>query len=130
MTRVIYIEDNDDNAFMLGRRLRRYGFEVEVYPDAETGLDAVRRRPPDVVIMDMRLPDMDGWQATRLLKEDAALSGIPVIAVTADALAEDRQRALNAGCDEYESKPVAFDRLVAKIRHLGGAREAELASAC
>jgi len=130
MTRIIYIEDNDDNAFMLGRRLRRHGFKVEVYPDAETGLSAVRRRPPDVVIMDMRLPDMDGWQATRLLKGDAALSGIPVIAVTADALAEDRQRALDAGCDEYESKPVAFSRLVDKIQRLSRSREPDIASAC
>ena len=118
MSRILLVEDNEMNADMLSRRLARRGYEVSLAGDGEEGLRMVRSDPPDVVLMDMSLPVMTGWQATRALKDDPATRHIPVIALTAHAMAEDRQRALEAGCDDYDTKPVDLKRLLGKIESL------------
>ena len=118
MPRILLIEDNEMNREILSRRLRREGFEVETAVDGREGVDFARARPPDLVLMDMSLPVLDGYEATRLLKADPVTSGIPVVALTARAMAGDRERSLGAGCDEYETKPVDLARLVGKIRAL------------
>lgn len=114
--RILLVEDNELNYDMLSRRLRRRGFEVEIATDGAAGLAMARSSSPDLILMDMSLPVMDGWEATRQLKADPELASIPVIALTAHALAEDRQKALDAGCDEYDSKPVELRRLLRKIQ--------------
>jgi CheY-like chemotaxis protein len=116
--RVLYIEDNDDNVALLTVRLEIEGFETIAAPDARSGLALARSAGPDVVIMDLDLPDIDGWEATRRLRADPATSHIPVIALSAHAMPEHRERALRAGCDGYEAKPVDFAGLVARIRKL------------
>ena len=118
MTRILIIEDNDLNRDMLSRRLVRRGFQVVVAADGAAGVEAAIRERPDLVLMDMSLPVVDGWQATRMIKADPATSAIPVMALTAHALKEDRERALEAGCDEFETKPVDLDRLLGKIESL------------
>jgi CheY-like chemotaxis protein len=125
MPTILYIEDNEDNVYMLARRLRRHGFEVIVATDGARGVEAARRERPDLVLMDLGLPVLDGWEATRRLKEAPETRSIPVIALSAHAMAGERERALAAGCDDYDTKPVDLDRLLAKIRaHLPGARRA------
>jgi CheY-like chemotaxis protein len=125
MPTILYVEDNEDNVYMLARRLRRYGFEVIVAMDGARGVEAARRERPDLVLMDLGLPVLDGWEATRRLKEAPETRSIPVIALSAHAMAGERERALAAGCDDYDTKPVDLDRLLAKIRaHLPGARRA------
>jgi two-component system cell cycle response regulator DivK len=116
MTRILYVEDNEDNVYMLVRRLRRHGFEVIVAGDGAQGVEAARRERPDLVLMDLSLPVLDGWEATRRLKGAAETRAIPVIALSAHAMAGERERALEAGCDDYDTKPVDLDRLLAKIR--------------
>ncbi len=116
MTRILYVEDNEDNVYMLVRRLRRHGFEVIVAGDGAQGIEAARRERPDVVLMDLSLPVLDGWEATRRLKQAAETRAIPVVALSAHAMAGERERALEAGCDDYDTKPVDLDRLLAKIR--------------
>jgi two-component system, cell cycle response regulator DivK len=116
MTRIHYVEDNEDNVYMLVRRLRRHGFEVIVAGDGAQGIEAARRERPDVVLMDLSLPVLDGWEATRRLKDAVETRAIPVIALSAHAMAGERERALEAGCDDYDTKPVDLDRLLAKIR--------------
>ena len=116
MTTILYVEDNEDNVYMLVRRLRRHGFEVIVAGDGAQGMEAARRERPDVVLMDLSLPVLDGWEATRRLKEAVETRAIPVIALSAHAMAGERERALEAGCDDYDTKPVDLDRLLAKIR--------------
>ena len=101
---------------MLVRRLRRHGFEVIVAGDGAQGMEAARRERPDLVLMDLSLPVLDGWEATRRLKDAAETRAIPVIALSAHAMAGERERALEAGCDDYDTKPVDLDRLLAKIR--------------
>lgn len=115
---VLVVEDNDMNREMLTRRLRRRGFTVLEAPDATAGLTIARTQPVGVILMDMSLPEIDGWTATRILKADAATAAIPVMALTAHAMVQDRDAALAAGCDEFETKPIDFDRLIEKIQHL------------
>jgi two-component system cell cycle response regulator DivK len=120
MRRVLYVEDNDDNVYMLTRRLTRNGFEVDVAPDGEAGVERARSSQPELILMDLGLPGIDGWEATRLLKADASTAHIPVIALSAHAMAGDRDSALAAGCDEFETKPVQLDQLLVKMRLLLG----------
>ena len=115
MPKLLLVEDNAENRDGLSRRLKRQGFDVEVAVDGQQGLDMARAGSPDLVLMDMSLPVLDGWEATRQLKGDPATQHIPVIALTAHAMAGDREKALQAGCDEYDTKPIEFDRLLKKI---------------
>jgi two-component system cell cycle response regulator DivK len=116
--RVLYVEDNDDNVYMLSRRLSRRGFVVTVAGDGVAGLEAIARERPAIVLMDMSLPVMDGWEATRRLKSDPATREIPVIGLSSHAMAGDRERALDAGCDDYDTKPVDIERLLGKMQAL------------
>lgn len=118
MTKILLVEDNEMNLDMLSRRLERKGYEVVIAMDGAQGIQLTRAESPDLILMDMSLPVMDGWEATRQLKADPDLSHIPIIALTAHAIAGDRERCLAAGCDEYESKPVKFPRLLAKIEQI------------
>lgn len=116
MTRLLYVEDNDDNVFMLKMRLDLIGdYEVVVASDGAEGIAQARDQRPDLILMDLHLPGIDGWEATRRLKADPATRAIPIIALTADAMAGDRERALAAGCDDFETKPVDLSRLIEKI---------------
>lgn len=115
MARLLLIEDNELNRDMLSRRLQRRGYEVLTAANGEAGIALARAEAPELILMDMSLPILDGWQATRMLKADAATAGIPVIALTAHALAADRERALAVGCDDFDTKPVDLARLLAKI---------------
>jgi CheY-like chemotaxis protein len=116
MARILIVEDNEMNRDMLTRRLERKGYEVITATDGSNGISAARTESPDLILMDMSLPEVDGWEAARRLKSDGATRHIPVIALTAHAMSSDRHRALEAGCDEYETKPVEFPRLLAKIQ--------------
>ena len=118
MTRILLVEDNEMNRDMLSRRLSRRGFEVLIAENGQSGVDLTVSERPDLVLMDMSLPVMDGWEATRRLKADPDTSAIPIIALTAHAMASDRELALEAGCDDYDSKPVDLPRLLRKIEHL------------
>ena len=119
MTKVLYIEDNDDNVYMLKMRLEMFeGFEVLVAEDGEVGCQIALAEMPDVILMDLDLPIVDGWQATRRLKVDQRTQKIPIIALTAHAMAGSREKALAAGCDEFDTKPIEFDRLMQKINLL------------
>ena len=121
MTKVLLVEDNEMNRDMLSRRLARRGFEVVFAVDGEQGLELACREKPDIILMDMSLPVMDGWEATRRVKSDDATRHVPVIALTAHAMSGDEEKALAAGCDDYDTKPVEIDRLVGKIERLLGA---------
>jgi two-component system cell cycle response regulator DivK len=116
--RIVVVEDNELNQDMLRRRLQRAGFEVTVAPDGQSGLEAVIRVLPDLVLMDMSLPILDGWEATRRLKRDPVVQHIPVIALTAHAMPEDQGKALDAGCDGYHPKPIDFQSLLGKMNAL------------
>jgi two-component system cell cycle response regulator DivK len=117
--RVLYVEDNDDNVYMLKMRLElAEGFEVLVAGDGEKGCAAALAEWPDIILMDLELPGMDGWEAARRLKGDPQTRDIPIVALSAHVLAGARERALAAGCDEFDTKPVDFDRLLATIRRL------------
>jgi two-component system cell cycle response regulator DivK len=119
--RILYIEDNDDNIYLLRMRFELTGeHELLVAEDGERGLALARAEQPDLILMDLELPVVDGWEATRRLKADPATRGIPIIALTAHALAGAREKALAVGCDEFDTKPVAFERLMAKIEKLLG----------
>ena len=118
MARILLVEDNELNRDMLSRRLIRRGYEVDMAVDGEEALTAVRDGRPQLVLMDMSLPLIDGWEATRRLKADPDLRHIPVIALTAHAMSGDRERALEAGCDEFDTKPIEFERLLGKIEAL------------
>jgi CheY-like chemotaxis protein len=114
--RIVYVEDNEDNVFMLQTRLELEGdFELLVAVNGNDGLEMVGNERPDVVLMDLNLPDISGWEVTRRLKADPATAAIPVIALTAHAMSGDREKALAAGCDEFDTKPIDFDRLLRKI---------------
>ena len=115
MPKILIVEDNDMNWDMLSRRLERRGYAVVRAVDGTESLTLARSESPDLVLMDMSLPVMDGWEATRLLKADATTRTIPVIALTAHAMADDRKKVLDAGCDDYETKPIELPRLLAKI---------------
>ena len=118
MAKILYVEDNEDNVYMLRRRLERAGFEVVVAPDGEQGLAVAHDERPDLILMDLSLPVLDGWQATRRLKGSEETRTIPVIALSAHAMPGDREKALEAGCDDYDTKPVEFPRLLGKIEAL------------
>ena len=118
MTTILIVEDNEMNRDMLSRRLERRGYTVLIAVDGQTGLDLARTGAPDLILMDMSLPVVDGWEATRRLKADPALRHIPVIALTAHAMADDRQNALGAGCNDYDTKPIELPRLLGKIEAL------------
>jgi len=118
MTTILIVEDNEMNRDMLSRRLERKGYEVLIAVDGEKGLEVARAKLPDLILMDMSLPVVDGWEATRRLKVDDRLKHIPVIALTAHAMANDRDKALEAGCDEYDTKPIELPRLLAKMEAL------------
>ncbi len=112
---ILLVEDNEMNRDMLSRRLERAGYRVILAVDGPRGIAAARAESPDLVLMDMSLPEIDGWEATRHLKQDPATSGIPVIALTAHAMVSDREKALQAGCDDYDTKPIDFARLLQKM---------------
>jgi len=114
-TRILLVEDNEMNRDMLSRRLERRGYEVLLALDGAAGVAAAREQRPDLVLMDIGLPVMDGYAATRALKADPATSAIPVIALTASAMVGDREKCFEAGCDDYDTKPVELPRLLAKI---------------
>jgi CheY-like chemotaxis protein len=116
MPRLLLVEDNEENRDGLSRHLQRKGFEVLVAVDGRQGVEAARTAAPDLILMDMSLPVLDGWEATRQLKAAPETRHIPVIALTAHAMAGDREKALQAGCDEYDTKPVEFARLLGKIQ--------------
>jgi CheY-like chemotaxis protein len=118
MSRILLVEDNAMNRDMLSRRLRRRGYEVVIAVNGEEGLQKANMERPDVILMDIGLPGMDGYALTRKLKEDARTAAIPVLALTAHAMAGDREKTLAAGCDEYDTKPVDMPRLIAKIETL------------
>ena len=118
MTRILLVEDNPENRDMLSRRLIRRGFEVEFAEDGEEAVRKAREGTPALILMDLSLPVMDGWEATRRIKADAATAAIPVIALTAHAMSSDRERALSAGCDDYDTKPVDLERLLRKMQAL------------
>jgi CheY-like chemotaxis protein len=118
MAKILVVEDDEMNRDMLLRRLWRRGFDTIEAVDGRSALEIARAEQPDLILLDMNLPKLDGWQMVRYLRADEALHHIPVIALTAHAMAGDRQRALEAGCDEYDAKPVEFQRLVAKIHSL------------
>ena len=115
MPKILLVEDNEMNRDMLARRLQRKGFEVACAADGEEGVALARGGGFDLILMDMSLPVLDGWEATRRLKADPSTRAVPVIALTAHAMSGDREKALNAGCDDYDSKPVEFPRLIGKI---------------
>ena len=121
MTRILYVEDNDDNVYMLKMRLELLDeFEVLVAEDGEKGCAMAAAERPDLILMDLELPGVDGWEATRRLKGDPDTRSIPIIALSAHALAGSREKALAAGCDEFDTKPVEFERLMGKVRRLLG----------
>jgi two-component system, cell cycle response regulator DivK len=118
MAKILYVEDNEDNVYMLAKRLTRLGFEVVVAPDGERGVAVAHDERPDLILMDLSLPVLDGWEATRRLKASSETQAIPIIALSAHAMAGDRERAFAARCDDYDTKPVDLDRLLSKIRAL------------
>lgn len=118
MVKILLVEDNEMNRDMLSRRLRRKGYEIILAADGATGIELAKTVHPDAILMDMGLPVMDGWQATQILKADPQTRSIPIIALTAHAIAGDREKCLAAGCDEYETKPIEWTRLLEKIELL------------
>ena len=120
MPKILLVEDNEMNRDMLSRRLTKRGHEVIVAADGAQALSQARAEQPALILMDMSLPVMDGWEATRLLKEAAETNSIPIIALTAHAMASDRERALEAGCDDFDTKPVELARLLGKMNQLLG----------
>lgn len=123
MTKILIVEDNEMNRDMLSRRLARKGYEVIMAEDGERGVVTAMSDGPDVILMDMSLPVIDGWEATRRIKASADLQGIPIIALTAHAMDSDRDKALEAGCDDYDTKPIELPRLIDKIERLLAARK-------
>jgi CheY-like chemotaxis protein len=118
MPRILLVEDNEMNRDMLSRRLQRRGYEVLLALDGGQGIELAQAQQPDLILMDMSLPVVDGWEATRRLKAEEATQHIPVIALTAHAMAGDRDKALEAGCDDYDTKPIELPRLLEKIEAL------------
>jgi CheY-like chemotaxis protein len=120
MAKILLVEDNEMNRDMLSRRLERRGYQVVIAVDGQQGVDMARSEKPDLVLMDMSLPVLDGWEATRRLKADADTRSVPIIALTAHAMAGDREKAMEAGCDDYDTKPIELPRLLGKIEELLG----------
>ncbi len=117
---ILYVEDNDDNAYMLSRRLTKRGFNVVTSTDGKAGVETAQALVPDIILMDLNLPVMDGIAATKLLKSDGKTAGIPIIVVSSHVLPGERETSMKAGCDEYETKPIDFERLLKKIHRLTG----------
>jgi CheY-like chemotaxis protein len=120
MTKILCVEDSEDNLFTLHKRLGIAGFEVKVATNGEEGVDWAKTLLPDLIVMDLRLPGIDGWEATRRLKSQPETKHIPIIVVTADTSEKSRERAFAAGCDEFETKPVNFEKLIKTIHSLLG----------
>jgi CheY-like chemotaxis protein len=119
MTKVLYVEDNDDNIYMLKMRLELLGdFEVLTAEDGEKGCAVAAAEQPDIILMDLEMPVVDGWEATRRLRDNPQTRDIPIIALSAHALAGERDKAIAAGCDEFDTKPIEFDRLVATVQRI------------
>jgi two-component system, cell cycle response regulator DivK len=116
MAKILIVEDNEMNRDMLSRRLERKGFDVVMAEDGKVGVDMSKSENPDLILMDLSLPVMDGWEATSTIKADSATNSIPIIVLTAHAMAGDREKALEAGADEYDTKPIEFKRLLGKIK--------------
>ena len=115
MTKILYVEDNPDNVYMLTRRLKKKGFELIIAGDGQEGIDKAIEESPDLILMDLSLPTMDGWTATAEIKKIDGIKDIPIIALSAHAMPEHRDRALKAGCSDYDTKPVDIKRLLSKI---------------
>ena len=120
MTKILYVEDNEDNIYMLKSRLQRRGYDVVIAMDGEQAVEMALAEEPSLIIMDLSLPNVDGWEATRRLKANEKTMHIPVVALSAHAMVGDREMALDAGCDDYDTKPVEFERLLDKMRALLG----------
>jgi len=123
MPKILLVEDNEMNRDMLSRRLQRKGFKVLIAVDGEAGVKMAAAVKPDLVLMDMSLPGLDGWEATRRIKAQTETAAIPIIALTAHVMTGDRDRALEAGCDDYDSKPIEFERLLGKMQKLLGKQD-------
>jgi two-component system, cell cycle response regulator DivK len=128
MAKILLVEDNEMNRDMLSRRLERRGYQVVIAVDGQQGVDLAQAELPDIILMDMSLPVIDGWEATRRLKAMDAMKTVPVIALTAHAMSGDREKALEAGCDDYDTKPIELPRLLSKIEALLAGRAAAPAS--
>ena len=115
MTKILYVEDNEVNIYMLSRRLKRKNFDLVIARDGQAGVEAAQKENPDIILMDLSLPVLDGWGATRKLKSDASTKDIPIIALSAHAMEEHKSSAIEAGCNDYDTKPVDFARLMLKI---------------
>jgi len=115
MAKILLVEDNEMNRDMLSRRLKKKGFEVEIAVDGQEGVDKAKSISPDLILMDLSLPVLDGWGATKAIKANPETSSIPIIALTAHAMAGDREKAMEAGADEYDTKPIELKRLISKI---------------
>ena len=115
MAKILLVEDNEMNRDMLSRRLERRGYAVVMAVDGQQGVDMARSESPDIILLDMSLPKIDGWEAARIIKADEATREIPVIALTAHAMAGDKEKALQAGCDDYDTKPIELPRLLEKM---------------
>jgi CheY-like chemotaxis protein len=124
MSRILLVEDNDFNRDMLSRRLKRRGYEIIDAVDGEQAVRLASSHIPDLILMDINLPGMDGWEATRRIRGHQATASVPIIALTAHAMTGDREKTIGAGCDEYETKPVNFEGLLSKMEALLGARNA------
>ena len=118
MKRILVIEDNEINQDLISRRLAKKGYEVSLANDGEDGLRLIRESKPDLILLDMNIPKMDGWSVAKACKEDPEINSIPIIALTAHAMQGDREKALEAGCDDYEAKPIQFNQLLSKIEKL------------
>lgn len=115
MVKILLVEDNEINSDMLSRRLTKRNYEVILAQDGDEGILKAQQYRPDIILMDLSLPKIDGWEATKRIKDDPNICNIPIIALTAHAMGEDKDKALLAGCDEYETKPIEIERLIAKI---------------
>ena len=115
MFKILYIEDNEDNIYMLSRRLKRKNFDVIIATDGEEGVEKAKSDKPNLILMDLSLPKMDGWTATKIIKENDETKHIPIIALSAHAMEEHKASAIESGCDDYDTKPVDFKRLLSKI---------------
>jgi two-component system cell cycle response regulator DivK len=118
MPKILLVEDNEMNSDMLSRRLERVGYTVVIAVNGQEGVESARNDVPDLILMDMSLPVLDGWEATRRIKADAITKHVPVVALTAHAMSSDREKALEAGCDDYDTKPIDMPRLLGKIEAL------------
>ena len=123
MTKILLVEDNEMNRDMLSRRLTKRGFEISIAVDGQAGVDMATSHTPDLILLDMSLPVMDGWEATRTIKADPATANIPVLALTAHAMRGDRESAIAAGCDDYDTKPIDLARLLEKMNGLLDAKK-------